>query len=447
MSTIVFIMKSMNKSSASLFSGAGFGDMGFKAAGFNHLLLCEIDKKRTEFTSVNFPNSKVLTVDVANNVEFITSEIQSALKETNQKQLFLLYATPPCQGMSKNGIGSILKAMQDNKRSKIDKRNHLYLPVLEIVKDTLPKWIFFENVCRLFNFKDVDNNGNVRLIPEIIESEFYKLGYVGKFEKVQMADYGLPQTRLRTVGLFRLKEDLPFETTCSFLPPKTFKSPKDWVTLRDVISNFEKLDALSINDRVSKKHHLHKVPKWRDELHFWMKNTPEGASAFENNTCISCGHKNATPDVFCTACNKLLPKPTIVKNNERKVIKGFVSAYKRMYWDKPASTITTRSAYACSDHKVHPQENRVLSLLEIAILQGIDVDKVCWSDINGKQFNETLLRELIGESVPPLFTEIVGKHILKIEESILSNSLHSEFKKLYKLLSQVNIDFASMAQC
>ncbi|WP_199781313.1 DNA cytosine methyltransferase, partial [Cronobacter sakazakii] len=105
----------------------------------------------------------------------------------------------------------------------------------------------------------------------------------------------------------------------------------------------------------------------------------------------------------------LITKTSDSKNGEVKLIKGFVSAYKRMYWDKPASTITTRSAYACSDHKVHPSENRVLSIYEIAQLQGIDIDEVIWKDSTGKQFSDTLLRELIGESVPPLFTKIIAK--------------------------------------
>lgn len=435
-------MKNTNRTSASLFSGAGFGDMGFKSAGIDHLLLCEIDPKRTNFASMNFPNSKVLTTDIAENVNTIVSAIKLEIKKRKVNNLFLLYATPPCQGMSKNGIGSILKAMSDNKRSKIDKRNNLYLPVIDIVKETLPKWIFFENVCRLFNFKDVDSKGNIRLIPEIIESEFRELGYVGKFEKVQMADYGLPQTRLRTVGIFRLKENLPFSSNCSFIPPKLITNPEKRVTLKDAIFNSEPLDANCNEKRVSGNHNLHRVPKWRDELNFWMKHTPEGCSAFNNNFCISCSAINSNTDIICNHCGELLPKPTIIKNGDRKLIKGFVSAYKRMYWDKPASTITTRSAYACSDHKVHPNENRVLSILEVAKLQGIDVENTCWEDKSGKQFNDTLLRELIGESVPPLFTQIVGNYIEKIERSISSNRISQDFQIILEETTQLEIEFS-----
>lgn len=403
--------------SASLFSGAGFGDMGFRAMGFSPALLCEIDPKRTAFTKINFPQAEVLTCDIAENVEKIIDRINKILEQKKEDELFLLYATPPCQGMSKNGIGSILKAMADNKRPQIDKRNHLYLPVIDIVRSVKPKWIFFENVCRLFNFNDIDKNGKVEKITKIIENEFREIGYAGRFEQVQMADYGLPQTRLRSVGIFRLNEDRFFKKDESFIPKPTIKNPKHRITLRSVISKNEELIAIDPKKRMSSLNSLHRVPKWRDDLDFWMRNTPEGCSAFDNNTCLSCSFVNKKIDVKCTSCGSLLPKPVIVKNGEVKLIKGFVSAYKRMYWDKPASTITTRSAYACSDYKVHPSENRVLSIYEIAQLQGIDIDEVIWKDSTGKQFSDTLLRELIGESVPPLFTKIVAKKIVEIEKA------------------------------
>ncbi|PJG64548.1 DNA cytosine methyltransferase [Yersinia kristensenii] len=404
--------------SASLFSGAGFGDMGFRAMGFTPSLLCEIDPKRTEFTKINFPEAKILTCDISENVDKISSEIFKLLKEKKEDQLFLLYATPPCQGMSKNGIGSILKAMAENKRPKIDKRNHLYIPVIDIVRNVKPRWVFFENVCRLFNFKDVDKHGEVRTITEIIEAEFRDIGYCGKFEQVQMADYGLPQTRLRSVGIFRLNQENAFKKDETFLPEKIIKDPKRRITIRSIISRNETLVANDNKKRISELNPLHRVPKWRPDLDFWLRNTPEGCSAFENNMCLSCSYINNRNDIYCTACHTLLPKPVIMKNGELKLIKGFVSAYKRMYWDKPSSTITTRSAYACSDHKVHPCEHRVLSIYEIAQLQGIDIESVNWKNNQGKQFPDTLLRELIGESVPPLFTKVIAKRIVEVEIEI-----------------------------
>ena len=407
--------------------------MGFEAAGFTHIVLCEREKKRADFTAVNFPKAKVLAVDIAEHVDLICSEISIGLKNKEAGQLFLLYATPPCQGMSKNGIGTILKAMADGKRDRLDPRNRLYLPVLEVVERLKPKWLFFENVCRLFKFKDVDSDGEVRSIPEIIERQLIALGYVGKIELVQMADYGLPQTRLRSVGLFRLKEDFTFPNDFSFLPPKVVEDPKHWLTLRDIISNNEQLDAGIEEKRSSKYHTLHTVPRWRPDLHHWMSNTPEGKSAFDNNVCLTCEFENGKEDLFCAECGSELAKPSVVRKGEKQLIKGFVSAYKRMHWDKPASTVTTRSAYACSDNKVHPKENRVLSLLEVALLQGIDVSSVTWVDRDGKRYADTLLRDLIGECVPPLFAQKVGEHIQFVEEAL-------ERGEFVKFISNYSID-------
>lgn len=420
-------MSSQKYLSASLFSGAGFGDMGFRAAGYQHLVMCEKESNRAKFTERNFPESKVLDLDVSENVSLICDEIRASLKKYNQSQLFLLYATPPCQGMSKNGIGTILKAMSDGKRDIVDSRNRLYLPALEVVSKIKPKWFFFENVCRLFKFKDVDVDGEVRTIPEIIERRLIELGYVGKIELVQMADYGLPQTRLRSVGIFRLREAFELPSSCSFMPKKTIQSSSEWVTLRDTIFEHETLDAAATGGkRSSKIDVLHTVPKWRPDLYFWMKNTPEGASAFDNSTCLDCGNINEKSSLYCEKCGEELAKPSIIRNGEKQLIKGFVSAYKRMFWDKPASTVTTRSAYACSDHKVHPSENRVLSLLEVAKVQGIDVDRVIWTNVDGKRYPDTLLRDLIGECVPPLFSQIVGEHLLAVEKSLYASTLQPD---------------------
>lgn len=116
--------------SASLFSGAGFGDMGFRAMGFFPALLCEIDPKRTAFTKINFPQSEVLTCDISENVENIIDRINKILEQKKEDKLFLLYATPPCQGMSKYGIGSILKAMADNKRPQLRDSSVLLVAIM-----------------------------------------------------------------------------------------------------------------------------------------------------------------------------------------------------------------------------------------------------------------------------------------------------------------------------
>ena len=349
----------------------------------------------------------------------ITNITKTELAARNQQSLFLLYATPPCQGISKNGIGTILKAQEDGKRPQIDVRNELYKPFLKLVSKLQPKWIFFENVCRLFQFMGIDKQGNPSTLKNIIESEIRSLGYAGSIELIQMADYGVPQSRLRSVGIFRKCNDFNCELDISFMPSKSH-GKKDWRTLKNIIGDLEPLDAGTDELRISKIHKLHFVPKWRKELYHWMSETPEGATALDNSKCKICGFKNQNETVQCWNCEALLPIPNKLKDGIHQKIKGFTSSYRRLNWNRAAPTVTTRSAYACSDYNVHPSQNRVLSLLEIAKLQTIPHEKFCWESDKGKLLPATLIRDLIGECVPTAFTTLVGKHIIEIENKLVT---------------------------
>ena len=77
-----------------------------------------------------------------------------------------------------------------------------------------------------------------------------------------------------------------------------------------------------------------------------------------------------------------------------------------MHSDRPASTITTASGHVGSDLTIHPFENRLLSAQECACLQTFPAE-FCWGDALSK-WGHTLVREMIGEAVPPLFTRLHG---------------------------------------
>ena len=94
-------------------------------------------------------------------------------------------------------------------------------------------------------------------------------------------------------------------------------------------------------------------------------------------------------------------------------MKGYTSAYKRMFWNEPASTLTQNFQYACSDKK-YPSQTRVLSLWEAIILQTIS-DYSFSFEINGKQVKDGLIRDTIGESVPPKIIDLLCKKIIEID--------------------------------
>ena len=114
-------------------------------------MLNELLGERAQLAKLNFPEANVLVGDIWDVLDEVDAATKEALRSLGEEELFLLSATPPCQGMSKNGIGSILKAMREGKRSTLDHRNYLFEPVLDLVNRLRPQFFFFENVDRMAN--------------------------------------------------------------------------------------------------------------------------------------------------------------------------------------------------------------------------------------------------------------------------------------------------------
>jgi DNA (cytosine-5)-methyltransferase 1 len=104
---------------------------------------------------------------------------------------------------------------------------------------------------------------------------------------------------------------------------------------------------------------------------------------------------------------------------------GFTSAYKRMSWDKPASALTRNLSYACSDHKLHPEQHRVLSLYEAFHLHTITDFDYKWVAPNGKRVSDKAVRDVIGESIPPRALYAIYGFLLRILEN--PNSAEGQF--------------------
>ena len=86
----------------------------------------------------------------------------------------------------------------------------------------------------------------------------------------------------------------------------------------------------------------------------------------------------------------------------------FRDVYGRMYWDRPAPTITTRFNSFSNGRFGHPDEHRAISIREGATLQTFPKDFV---------FHATNLNSLtrqIGNAVPPELARRIGEHLLSI---------------------------------
>lgn len=430
----------------SLFSGAGIGDLGFRAAGLQFLTMCELEADRAALARGNFPEANVITGDVAEVAGSITESTLQQLEKA-QQELFLLACTAPCQGMSKNGQGTLLRNIRRGDRPAMDPRNRLILPALKLIKTLRPKWAVFENVIEMRNTVIEEDNREVKFILDVIFDTLAP-DYVGEAYDVEFADYGVPQRRQRLITVGTRDEEARRRFSDGFLliPRATHartpgKGVANWVSVMDAIGHFPALDASNEDRAACTTVPFHRVPVLDPKKYEWIRHTPLGRSAFDNQ-CINpeClfqgnGTHGASHDdeginrahrdtpLYCQRCRSLLPRPYTEDagvEGGRRIMSGYTSAYKRMEASLPAPALTRNLSYPCSDQKIHPLQNRVLSLAEAMTLHTMNRYEYRWGPIqyrNGKGTKrvavapDSLIRLVIGESVPPLFFELLGRHL------------------------------------
>ena len=420
----------------SLFSSAGIGELGVDAAGLNILLSNELLPDRCSIYQENHPG----VTNICGDIWEKEAEIIHTWNEKTSSSPFLMYATPPCQGMSSNGAGKLLSEIRKGNRKPEDPRNRLIIPTMHIAKLLRPEWILLENVPTMHYTIIMDENDEPVNIIDYVRRELGE-EYIGQATVVNCADYGIPQMRKRLITIFTRTEKGKqyFQHNGSFLPDPTHSAEPTlftdkWMTLRDAIGTLPPLDASPGKNERKDFHPWHFVPIMNPEKHWWMENTPEGCTAY-NNQCVNpdCRYQgnrqhgsntdgglhssNKDTPIYCEKCGKLLPRPTLIdkKTGERRLLKGYDTAYRRMEWDVPAATLTQNFIFEASDKKVHPSQTRVLSLYEALILQTV-ADYPFSLQIDGKNISKNLCAEIIGESVPPKLIEILCKKIIEISE-------------------------------
>lgn len=345
-----------------MFSSAGVGETYLKQIGFDCVVANELERKRADLHKHFHPNSHMVYGDIrkeSNFNEFIEKSIDNEVE--------LLIATPPCQGFSLSGKN------KSHEQMKEDARNFLIYKVFDAIDRIKPKYVLIENVPRFLKM-NYPYKGDLYNIIDLLKIK-YGQEYVIEYEILNSMDYGTPQSRKRTfIKIY--KKNLEWNW-----PEKSEKI----TTVKEAIGHLP-----SIESSETSEYKWHFGRKHTPEHILWMKHTPTGQSAFKNEVHYP-------------------------KNKMGDRINGYHDAYARMSWDKPAPTITIRSDAISSNSKVHPgrlsnnntySDARVLSILELMFLSSLpeDWDIPEWA-------SEILVRQVIGESVPPL---IIRKILEKI---------------------------------
>lgn len=331
----------------SLFSNVGIDEIYFKEHGVNIVVSNELIPKRCQFYNHIYPNVQMVCGDITDKNIF-----QKLVELYKKYNCDFLLATPPCQGMSQAG-----------KMDKNDERNKLIIDTVKFIKQTQPSNIIIENVPQILNFSIQFNDSNIKIV-DYIHSELEPFGYYINYSVLNAADYNTPQQRKRAIFLI------------SKIRKWEFPEKKEHITVRDVIGELPSLESgqtSTIQYHCAKKH--------KDEHILWMKHTPTGKSALDN-------------EIF-------------YPQKDGRKIKGYNTTYKRMEWDKPAPTITMCNGGISSQNNVHPgnlmanglySDARVLTILELMRLTGLPDN---WNIPSWA--SENFIRQVIGEAFPPKF--------------------------------------------
>lgn len=357
-----------------LFCGVGGLSFGFaKNDNFEIVAANEISPKIAKAYSLNHPKVRVYNEDIK---EFNAKKVESDLG-IKVGDIDIIVGGPPCQAYSTVG-----------KRLIDDPRGKLFQEYYRVLQEFNPKLFLFENVKGILSMQKGE------LFKTII-SLFESLGYEVQYKILNAADYGAPQIRERVIIIgSKLKNNFEYPQRTHFNPnesPSLFnESLKPYLTIEDAISdlpfigsNEESIDysTLPMNGFQKKmrknapeKLMDHNSPKNNERLVEIMESLPDG------------GTPSDLPQ-------RLRPKS------------GFKNTYCRLWWKRPAPTITRNLSTPSSSRCIHPKAPRPLTTREGARIQCFPDDYQFFGSRGDKNLQ-------IGNAVPTFLSEAMSIAIL-----------------------------------
>ncbi len=270
--------------------------------------------------------------------------------QNKYSNLDILVAGPPCQGHSD----------LNNYTRRNDPRNNLYLNVIRFIEIVKPKIAIIENVSTVIH----DKNKVVK------KSEYFlkKLGYQIESQIINIAEFGLPQTRKRHIQVAVLNDNFNFSS----------------------LASFKYLNVVPLSDYINDLIDEHKSKKG---IFF----TPSTTKNQERIDYLFKHDLYNLPDSM---------RPNCHKNKTH----SYKSCYGRLHWDKPAQTITSGFGSMGQGRYIHPLRKRVITPHEAARIQGFsDFFDFSMVTLRGD------LHNMIANAVPP-------KIIAMIVNSLINNN-------------------------
>ena len=325
----------------------GFHSIGEKYGSFRHIGAFDIDIHTNLTFKRNF-GQEPHNIDLG---QAKSEDIKNLLATKRDKRNpLIVIGCAPCQGFSSHR----------KKDPRKDSRNSLVAKFANIAVSLDAEIIIMENVPDLLSAKHWHH---YEAFKNVIEDGGYKI----TSQIINAAEYGVPQERFRAVVL----------ATKNFIPtlPEPILKRPSFKTVRDAIGHLPPLKAGEFSER--------------DPLHITSKHKPETVQIIKQ---IPKDGGSRPPGVGPECLDR---------------VAGFFDVYGRLWWDKPAITLTARCRTPSCGRFVHPEQDRGLSVREAGLLQGFPPDFIFEGPFDDK-FKQ------IGNAVPPILSLHLATHILKM---------------------------------
>ena len=341
-----------------VFSGCGGMSAGFRALNgisptFRLALAVDIDEDANLSYEANLGLTP-LDLDVAalaRNRTRLTRLLEDARSGSNAP--LVLIGCAPCQGFSSHR----------NAAGEADDRNSLFVSFARITARVQPDAVVVENVPEILTD---------RYWPIVQEARriLGRAGFHTRLAIHDMADFGVPQNRYRAVMIGMRK---PFWMPSGFIHRSRHR------TVREAIGHLPPIDAGTVCRL--------------DPMHYTANHRKSTIKTIEAIP-LDGGSRPHDVGPECLRRAKL-----------RQGKAAYEDVYGRLWWDRPAITVTASARNPASGRYVHPTQHRGLSVREAALLQGFPSEYAFEGSFDSK-FRQ------IGNAVPPIFAAYLGAHIL-----------------------------------
>lgn len=345
----------------------GSASLGLKAAGYEIAAAVDIDPWASKNYELNLGISPIVR-----DLRKVTAKEILDICGVQKGDIDLVLGCPPCQGFS------TLRNTTRKKNQK-DFRNTLPGVFADRITEMAPRAIIFENVSGILR-------PNFRKHLDMFTKRLTDLGYLLRTEIIDGANFGIPQFRRRVIAVGIKVDDMNMEKERIF-PEPTHAHLSDaeqklpaWKTVRSAIGMLPPLKAGERSPSIPN----HEAPACPPRILEMIRKVPKDG-----------GSRRSLPRRLWLGCHKRL---------ENRGASGAGSVYGRMWWDRPAPTITTRCTSPSSGRFLHPEQDRPMTIREAMLLQTIPIS----ANLVGPRAR---LAEQVGNAAPARLIELFGRKL------------------------------------